>query len=75
MTAVSLWSERMEPMGEFETGLQKLEEISRKLQAGDQGIEKSMALYEEGIKLANDLVKKLEGYRSKLEILDPGEKD
>ena len=65
-----LLSERMDTMGDFEKDLLKLEEISQKLQSGETGIEKSMALYADGVKLANELVKKLETYKSKIEILE-----
>lgn len=57
-------------MDEFEKDMQKLEEISLKLQSGDTGIEKSMELYAEGIKLANSLTAKLEKLKSKIEILE-----
>lgn len=57
-------------MGEFEKDLQKLEQISQQLQSSDQGIEKSMELYADGIKLANELTKKLEQYKAKIEILE-----
>jgi exodeoxyribonuclease VII small subunit len=62
-------------VGEFEKDMQKLEEISLMLQAGDQGIEKSMELYADGIKLANVLISKLEKFRSKIEILETEVKD
>jgi exodeoxyribonuclease VII small subunit len=57
-------------MGEFEKDMQKLEEISSKLQSGDEGIEKSMELYADGIKLANSLMSRLDKLRSKIEILE-----
>lgn len=57
-------------MDEFEKDMQKLEEISSKLQSGDLGIEKSMELYAEGIKLANSLTARLEKLKSKIEILE-----
>ncbi|MDD5016934.1 MAG: exodeoxyribonuclease VII small subunit [Eubacteriales bacterium] len=57
-------------MGEFEKDLQKLEDISQKLQSGEMGIEKSMELYAEGVRLANALSAKLEKYKSKIEILE-----
>lgn len=57
-------------MDEFEKDMKKLEEISLKLQSGDLGIEKSMELYAEGIKLANSLTAKLEKLKSKIEILE-----
>jgi exodeoxyribonuclease VII small subunit len=57
-------------MDEFEKDMQRLEEISLKLQSGDMGIEKSMELYAEGIKLAKSLTAKLEKLKSKIEILE-----
>ena len=57
-------------MATFESDLKKLEEISQKLALGSEGIEKSMELYEEGIKLSGELKKKLDTYKSKIEILD-----
>jgi len=56
-------------MGEFEKDMQRLEEIMRALQSSEQGIEKSMELYAEGVKLADSLILKLERLRSKVEIL------
>lgn len=61
-------------MATFEDDLKKLEAIAQKLQSGSEGIEKSMALYEQGVKLADDLVKKLDTYKSKIEILDTEDK-
>jgi len=61
-------------MGEFEKDLRKLEEITIKLQSGDAGIEDSMELYAEGIKLADSLVSRLDKLKSKIEILETGEK-
>lgn len=57
-------------MGEFEKDMQNLEDISLKLQSGDLGIEKSMELYAEGVKLANSLTAKLEKLKSKIDILE-----
>jgi exodeoxyribonuclease VII small subunit len=57
-------------MDEFEKDMKKLEEISLKLQSGNIGIEKSMELYAEGIKLANSLTAKLEKLKSKIEVLE-----
>ena len=60
-------------MATFESDLKKLEQISGKLASGSEGIEKSMELYEQGVKLADDLEKKLDTYKSKIEVLDIGE--
>ena len=57
-------------MADFEKELQKLEDITRRLQSGEEGIEKSMALYDEGVKLADALQKKLSEYKTKIEILE-----
>ncbi len=57
-------------MDEFEKDMKKLEDISLKLQSGNIGIEKSMELYAEGIKLANTLTLKLEKLKSKIEVLE-----
>lgn len=57
-------------MAEFEKDLEKLEEITQRLQSGEEGIEKSMTLYSEGVKLADALQKKLKEYKTKIDILD-----
>jgi len=57
-------------MDDFEKDLQRLEEITRQLQSGEVGIEKSMELYAEGVKLADILGKRLNTYKSKIEILE-----
>ena len=57
-------------MDDFEKDLQKLEEITRQLQSGEVGIEKSMELYAEGVRLADMLGKRLNTYKSKIEILE-----
>jgi exodeoxyribonuclease VII small subunit len=57
-------------MADFEKELEKLEDITRRLQSGEEGIEKSMALYTEGVKLAEALQKKLKEYKTKIDILE-----
>lgn len=57
-------------MDDFEKDLQRLEEITRQLQSGEVGIEKSMELYAEGVKLADMLGNRLNTYKSKIEILE-----
>ncbi len=57
-------------MDDFEKDLRRLEEISQLLQSGETGIEKSMELYAEGVKLAEQLQKRLNTYKSKIEILE-----
>jgi len=53
----------------FEHALEKLEEIVALLESGDIPLEKSLAKYEEGLKLANICQKKLEVAKKKVEIL------
>lgn len=57
-------------MDDFEKDLQRLEEITQQLQSGEVGIEKSMELYAEGVKLADMLGKRLNTYKSRIEILE-----
>ena len=57
-------------MDDFEKDLRRLEEISQLLQSGETGIEKSMELYAEGVKLAEQLQKRLNTYKSKIEVLE-----
>ena len=57
-------------MDDFEKDLKRLEEISLQLQSGEAGIEQSMSLYAEGIKLADMLQKRLNTYKAKIEILE-----
>ena len=57
-------------MDDFEKDLQRLDEITQRLQSGDTGIEQSMELYSEGVKLAEMLGKRLSTYKSKIEILE-----
>ncbi len=57
-------------MDDFEKDLKRLEEISMQLQSSESGIEQSLTLYAEGIKLADMLKKRLNAYKSKIEILE-----
>mgnify|MGYP004707274081 CR=1 FL=1 len=57
-------------MDDFEKDLHRLEEITQLLQSGAAGIEQSMELYAEGVKLAEMLQKRLNTYKSKSEILE-----
>ena len=57
-------------MADFEKDMQKLQQISAQLETGELGIEKSMELYADGMKLADDLLGRLEKYRAKIEILE-----
>lgn len=57
-------------MGDFEKELAKLENITQRLQSGEEGIEKSMALYTDGVRLADALQKKLDEYKTKIDVLE-----
>jgi len=56
-------------MNSFEERLSRLEEIGEHIKHGKIPLEKSMALFEEGIKLAKSLEKELSKIERKIEIL------
>ena len=56
-------------MKKFEERLDRLEEISSQIQEPNLPLEDSLALFEEGIKLARGLQKDLEKIQGKIEIL------
>lgn len=53
----------------FETALARLEEIVQGLEKGDLPLEQSLKLFEEGVKLARLLNKRLDEAERKVEIL------
>jgi exodeoxyribonuclease VII small subunit len=53
----------------FEASLARLEEIVEELEKGDLPLEKSLKLFEEGIKLSRVCNKRLEEAERKVEIL------
>jgi len=53
----------------FEAALEKLEEIVAELEKGDQPLEHSLKLFEEGIKLSRICNKRLEEAERRVEIL------
>lgn len=53
----------------FEKSLESLEELVRELEAGDKGLDESLALFEKGVGLAKDLSKRLEDAKTKVEAL------
>lgn len=57
----------------FEKVLSRLEEIVRKLEEGNLSLEESLALYEEGKKLAKICQERLEEARGRIELLEKGE--
>jgi exodeoxyribonuclease VII small subunit len=53
----------------FEEALGRLEEIVRKMEAGDMTLEESLKAFEEGIKLARLCSKKLDDAERRVDIL------
>lgn len=53
----------------FEAALTRLEEIVSELEAGELGLEQSLKLFEEGVKLARVCNARLEEAERKVEIL------
>lgn len=53
----------------FEAALARLEEIVQELEKGDLGLEQSLKLFEEGIKLSRICTKRLEDAERRVEIL------
>jgi len=53
----------------FETALKRLEEIVDEMENGGAELERSLAMYEEGIKLVNFCTAKLEEAKNKVEML------
>jgi len=59
----------------FEVMLAKLEEIVRRMEAGEMTLEESLVAFEEGIKLSRNCSKTLDEAQRKVEILlQDGEK-
>lgn len=59
----------------FETAMKRLEEIVAKMEGGEPGLEESLVLFEEGIKLSRVLNKRLEDAERKVEMLVRDESD
>ncbi|HPL64255.1 MAG: exodeoxyribonuclease VII small subunit [Syntrophales bacterium] len=53
----------------FEQALAKMEEIVRKMEAGDLTLEESLKAFEEGVRLSGICTKRLEEAERKVEIL------
>ncbi len=56
-------------MSKFEDRLKRLEQIGERIKQGELELESSIALFEEGIKLAKTLEKDLSKIERKIEIL------
>ncbi|NLL43921.1 MAG: exodeoxyribonuclease VII small subunit [Firmicutes bacterium] len=58
----------------FEEALARLEEIVRSLEQGETGLDESLVLFEEGVKLARFCNNKLDQAEAKIEVmLDAGQ--
>jgi exodeoxyribonuclease VII small subunit len=53
----------------FETSLEELESIVRKLEEGDQPLEESLSLFESGVKLSRECQKRLDDAERKIQVL------
>ncbi len=58
----------------FEKALKRLEEIVEELENSDLDIDKSLKVFEEGVKLSRLCAKKLDEAEKKIELLIKGEK-
>jgi exodeoxyribonuclease VII small subunit len=53
----------------FESSLKELEKIVEQLEAGDLPLERSLELFEQGVKLSRDCQKRLDEAERKVEVL------
>ena len=53
----------------FEQGLGRLEELVDQLEEGELDLDRSLAVFEEGVKLSRELNRKLDEAEKKLELL------
>ena len=56
----------------FESSLKELERIVEQLEAGDLPLERSLELFEQGVRLSRDCQKRLDEAERKVEILIKG---
>ena len=54
---------------EFESSMERLEEIVEKLEKGDTTLKESMLLFEEGVALSDACLQQLESAQQKVNIL------
>lgn len=54
---------------QFETAFQRLEEIVALLERGEESLEKSLQLFEEGIKLSDTLKARLDQAEQRIKVL------
>ena len=59
----------MEPEKTFESSLEELEQIVRQLEGGDLPLDRSLELFEQGVRLSRECQKRLDEAERKVEIL------
>lgn len=57
----------------FEAAMERLEEITRLLESGAEGLDESLKLYEEGVSLIRLCTKKLESAEQSVKVLQMNE--
>jgi len=62
-------AEEAKPVPTFEAGLQELESIVREMEAGELPLERSLELFEKGMKLSESCRKQLEEAETRVEVL------
>ncbi len=63
----------MAPEKSFESSLEELEQIVRQLEGGDLPLDRSLELFEQGVRLSRDCQKRLDEAERKVEILLRGD--
>lgn len=64
--------EVMTPEKSFESSLEELERIVRQLEGGDLPLDRSLELFEQGVRLSRECQKRLDEAERKIEILLKG---
>jgi exodeoxyribonuclease VII small subunit len=62
-------AKKTEPSGSFEDGLEELEKIVGELESGEAPLEKSLELFERGVKLSEACRARLEQAETRVEVL------
>lgn len=62
-------AEQQQPVLSFEASLEELERVVKELERGDLPLEKSLELFERGMKLSADCKRQLEEAETRVEIL------
>jgi exodeoxyribonuclease VII small subunit len=63
----------MMPEKSFESSLEELEQIVRQLEGGDLPLDRSLELFEQGVRLSRECQKRLDEAERKVEILLRGD--